>query len=356
MNFALYLYKKFLPVFLTSVFFFCLVLILVDILMNIWNYTSQGVPLSKILEVEVLYIPKALSFSLPLSLLFAVTYVLSDLYAKNELTAIFASGVSLFAFTLPLIIFSIVLTVSFFVFEDRVVVSTYSKKVELEHILLNQDTSLNNSQIVILTDGGKVVYKATYYDDAEKKLFDLFVVNRNDDASLNNIIVSEKAVWNGSYWECDKAFEYTYEKGNLSLTPLSTDSEKLLTEPPDSFQNNEISVETVSTTEAKAYIARLQRSGLPTSGPLAEYYKKFSFPFIILIVVLLSVGLSGKTRKNVLLISLVLSICAAVLFYVVQMVTMLLAQFGYIPPVIGAWFPVIMFVFLSIILLKYAKT
>ena len=98
MNFALYLYKKFLPVFLTSVFFFCLVLILVDILMNIWNYTSQGVPLSKILEVEALYIPKALSFSLPLSLLFAVTYVLSDLYAKNELTAIFASGVSLFAF------------------------------------------------------------------------------------------------------------------------------------------------------------------------------------------------------------------------------------------------------------------
>ena len=340
MNLALYLYKKFLPVFLTSVFFFCLVLILVDILMNIWNYTSQGVPLSKILEVEALYIPKALSFSLPLSLLFAVTYVLSDLYAKNELTAIFASGVSLFAFTLPLIIFSIVLTVSFFVFEDRVVVSTYSKKVELEHILLNQDTSLNNSQIVILTDGGKVVYKATYYDDA----------------SLKNIIVSEKAVWNGSYWECDKAFEYTYEKGNLSLTPLSTDSEKLLTEPPDSFQNNEISVETVSTTEAKAYIARLQRSGLPTSGPLAEYYKKFSFPFIILIVVLLSVGLSGKTKKNVLLISLVLSICAAVLFYVVQMVTMLLAQFGYIPPVIGAWFPVIMFVFLSIILLKYAKT
>ena len=163
-------------------------------------------------------------------------------------------------------------------------------------------------------------------------------------------------MWNGSYWECDKAFEYTYEKGNLSLTPLSTDSEKLLTEPPDSFQNNEISVETVSTTEAKAYIARLQRSGLPTSGPLAEYYKKFSFPFIILIVVLLSVGLSGKTKKNVLLISLVLSICAAVLFYVVQMVTMLLAQFGYIPPVIGAWFPVIMFVFLSIILLKYAKT
>ena len=129
MNLALYLYKKFLPVFLTSVFFFCLVLILVDILMNIWNYTSQGVPLSKILEVEALYIPKALSFSLLLSLLFAVTYVLSDLYAKNELTAIFASGVSLFAFTLPLIIFSIVLTVSFFVFEDSVVVSTYSKKV-----------------------------------------------------------------------------------------------------------------------------------------------------------------------------------------------------------------------------------
>ena len=70
----------------------------------------------------------------------------------------------------------------------------------------------------------------------------------------------------------------------------------------------------------------------------------------------LSIGLSGKTRKNVLLMSLVFSLSAAVAFYVMQMVTMLLAQFGYISPVVGAWFPVIVFIALSIVLLKFART
>ena len=74
------------------------------------------------------------------------------------------------------------------------------------------------------------------------------------------------------------------------------------------------------------------------------------------IVVFLSIGLSGKSRKNVLLISLSLSVSAAVLFYVLQMITMLLSKFGYISPFMGAWFPVFLFIVISIVLLHYART
>ena len=38
----------------------------------------------------------------------------------------------------------------------------------------------------------------------------------------------------------------------------------------------------------------------------------------VFIVVFLAIGLSGKTRKNVLLVSLAMSITAVVLFYVFQ--------------------------------------
>ena len=86
------------------------------------------------------------------------------------------------------------------------------------------------------------------------------------------------------------------------------------------------------------------------------YYKKYAFPFVVFIVVFLAVGLSGKTRKNVLLVSLALSIAAVVLFYVTQMITMLMAKFQTIPPLFGAWFPVVLYIFVSTILLKFAKT
>ena len=100
----------------------------------------------------------------------------------------------------------------------------------------------------------------------------------------------------------------------------------------------------------------MRRAGLPYAEALSVYYKKFAFPFILFIVVFLSVGLSGKTRKNVMLMSLASCITGAVLFYVTQMVTMLLAKFEYIPPFMGAWFPVFLFVVISLVLLRFART
>lgn len=356
MSFVLYIYRRFLPVFLGSIFFFCLILILVDLLMNLWSFISQEVPPGQILKVMVLYIPKTMSFSLPLSILFAVSYTLSDLYAKNELTAIFAAGVSLFRFTFPLLMLSLALSFGLFFFEDKVVVPTYAKKTELQAQLLNQQQSLNNDRIVIIADQGRVVYNADYYNDAEQRLVGLLVVFRDQQKNLERIVRSNSARWREGYWECSEATEYVVEGNKLHSQPVSQATMLTMVEPPETFRNNTVDVETVSVQEAKAYIQRLSRAGFSVSEATSQYYKKFSFPLIVFIVVFLSIGLSGKTRKNVLLISLVLCIMAAVLFYVTQMVTMLLAQFGYLSPFLGAWFPVILFIFISIVLLRFART
>ena len=122
------------------------------------------------------------------------------------------------------------------------------------------------------------------------------------------------------------------------------------------FQNNNQSVEELNVENARIYIQHLEKAGLPSGEAKSVYYKKYAFPCVVFIVVFLAIGLSGKTRKNVLLVSLALSICAVVLFYVMQMVTMLMAKFGTIPPLFGAWFPVVFFVFLSIVLLRFART
>ena len=65
---------------------------------------------------------------------------------------------------------------------------------------------------------------------------------------------------------------------------------------------------------------------------------------------------TGKTKKNVLLVSLASCIGASVLFYVMMMVTMVLAKHGYISPFMGAWFPVFFFIVGSLVLLKYSRT
>jgi lipopolysaccharide export system permease protein len=66
--------------------------------------------------------------------------------------------------------------------------------------------------------------------------------------------------------------------------------------------------------------------------------------------------MGGRFKKNILLMSLLTSLGAAVLFYVTEMISMMMAKLGYIPPIVGAWFPVLMFIVAGVLLLWNAKT
>ncbi len=356
MKLVLYLYKKFFTVFLGALFFFVLTLSLTDLFMNIWNYVSRSVPTDQIAIIMLYYIPKAVWYAIPISMLFATAYVLSDLYAKNELLAVFASGVSLFKFTVPLLVVALFMTVGLFLFEDNVVVQTYAKKTSLQAEVLHQSLSMNNDKIVIMADEGNVIYKADFYDDDVKRLYSLYVVYRTENKDFDAVVVADSAIWNGKYWDLQGGIEYYRGEGGICTRNVTEEHINRLIEEPETFRNNTLDVESVNTKEARAYIEHLEKAGLPCAEAKSEYYKKYSFPFVVFIVVFLAVGLSGKTRKNVLLISLALCIAAVVLFYVLQMVTMLMAKFESIPAVMGAWFPVIFFVLLSIVLLRFAKT
>ncbi|MCR5606378.1 MAG: LptF/LptG family permease [Treponema sp.] len=356
MKLVFYLYRRFFGIFIGALAFFCLILNIADLLMNLWKYISVSASLSDVGKIACFYVPKTVSYSVPIAVLFATAYTLSDLYAKNELTAIFACGVSLLRFTMPLLVFSILMSVALFFFEDRLVVSTYAKKQSLQKIVLKQEETKNNDKIVIMSDAGKIIYKADFYDDELRRLSDVYIVVRNDNKELDSIFRADFAEWNGSFWELSGASQYKMTDGEISLVSIDKELEKSFSEIPETFRKNTISVDEVTTEEAREYIEHLLKAGLPASEAQSIYYKKYSFPFVVFIVVFVAIGLSGKTQKNVLLVSLGLSISAVVLFYVVQMVTMLMAKFGAIPPMTGAWFPVILFIIISIILLQFART
>ncbi len=349
-----YLAKKFFPVFLVSLSFFSFILVLLDLLINIWSYITQAVPVLQILHVSLLYVPKTISFAIPLAILFAASYSLSDLNAKNEMFAIFASGISLIRFTFPLLMFSIIASFGFLYFEDRVVVPSYNKKLLVQDILLQNTENKNNNQVVILLDKGKIVYKADYYDDESKKLHGLTVVLRDDEMKLQKILQATSATWREDTWLYYGETIFEIKDNEIFVTKDISGLE--IREKPEVFQSNVVNVEAENIEDSKIYLEHLERTGLPMAESLSIYYKKFSFPFIISIVVFLSIGLSGKTKKNVLLVSLASSLGSAVLFYVTQMLTMLMAKFSVISPLMGAWFPVFLFVGISLVLLRYSKT
>jgi lipopolysaccharide export system permease protein len=353
----MYLMRLFLPSLAASLGLFALILELVDLFGNLWRYLAQDASFLSILKVMALYLPSALYNSLPIALLFAMAYSLSALYASNELTVIFGSGVSLTSFTAPVFAVAALLCVGAFFFDDSVVLSTLKSKNELSRTLLKQSESMSNPDVTVISRDGAVVYRAQFYDDIGKTLSGVTVIERDASGEPSARTEAAMARWDGTRWALStvRRFERAAD-GSWTELSFGNWSSELMDERPEAFQSLNRDLGELSSSELGVYVSFLRRAGLPFQGAMAERHKRFSFAFTPLIVVLLAGAASGRFRKNVLLASLLMSLVAATMYYVAQMITMLLAKTGAIDPKIGAWAPLIVFSAAGILFFRTART
>lgn len=359
MKIVKYLLRRTVPFFLISMLLVGFILNLIDLFMNITKYMEMDASVISVLRVMVYYIPKTIWYAAPIAFLFSVTYILSDLYATNEMEAIFASGISLYRFIAPLVVFSIFCSVAMLFFEDKVVVNTLKKKTELQEQLIGTQKSENNNNIVVQSNGGKIIYKVGHYDHQQKRIECVcYFIFRDDEKNLEAILIANWADWDeeNQRWQLFAVREYVPENNTLVFKNPEEKYIEQLTENYEIFKRANINVESETISDAKIYIDHLKKAGLPYYEPMSVYLKKFAFPFIFLIAGLLAVGVTGRTKKNVLLISLSLSVASVVLFYVFQMCTMVLAKTQVLTPFMGAWFPDIVFTIIAVFLIKNQRT
>jgi lipopolysaccharide export system permease protein len=352
-----YLLRGFLSSFGAALGLFALILELVDLFSNLWRYLAQEATLLSVLKVMALYLPTAVSNGLPIALLFAVAYSLASLYANNELTVIFGSGVSLSRFTAPLFAIALVLCAASFFFDDSVVLRTVKSKNALSRELLKQRASMSNPDVTVISRDGGVVYRAQFYDDASQSLSGVTIVERDARGEPTSRTEAATARWDGSRWAFGRVrrFEKAADGAWTDLSYGSWTAERF-DEKPDAFRSQNRDLGEMSASELGVYAAFLKRAGLPFAGAQAERHKRYSFAFTPLVVVILAGAAGGRFRKNVLLASLLTSLIAATMYYVAQMITMLLAKSGTLDPRVGAWAPLVVFVVVGILLFRTART
>ena len=349
-----YLLRQFLPIFVVATVMFMMLLSLIDLFANLVRYLNYEVPLSQIMKINVFYLPKSFSYALPISLLFASAYTLGDLYARNELTSVFSSGIPFWRFSLPLVFAGVIASIFSFFFDDSVVIPTLRVKNELSRHFLHQQAAESNSDIVIKARNGHLIYSVDYYDHQAQILNGVSIVEQDSQGEFISLIRSQRAVWTGEYWDFVNPIIYYWDDGLLRSGNLPPTDE--YREQPETFRRSAVKAEELSAMEVRLLVKDLMAAGLPYIEAQAEFYHRFSFSTVSLIVMILSISMGGRFRKNILLMSLLASLSAAVVFYVIEMITMMMAKLGYIPTPVGAWFPVVIFIALGLLLLRGAKT
>jgi len=73
-------------------------------------------------------------------------------------------------------------------------------------------------------------------------------------------------------------------------------------------------------------------------------------------VLMIAGVLAGKFKKNILLMSLLFSLIAATVYFVIQMISMILAKNDVFPPYLGGFLPIIIYGFLILLGLKFRRS
>lgn len=355
------LIRLFIPTFLGALTFFVLLMQVIDLFVNISQYINEDIPLSIILQIVVYYIPKAINTSLPMALLFSISFTMGNLYSNNELIAIFSSGIKLMRFVYPLILFGLFLSLFGFYFDEKIVIKTYSHKNELQDRALSRVKSFDNHNVALTNKDRNVIYYIKYYNDKKSSISDIIIIQRDENNRLIKRVDSNVAYWKDNNWVFSNALIYELKTGDeyFSVTAIDKYTNKLFNLPPESFKDPVKDISEMDLAASRKWIELLEATGKTRRAmeDYMEYLKRYTMTLTPLIVAFLSCALGGKFKKNVLLMSLLSSLSISVCYYVFQMITVEVSlRVDAVPPLMGAWAPFILFSIIGLVQFKNAKT
>ena len=345
-----------------------LMLVGVDLFSNLDTYISYNVSFGQAFLVSLLYFPEALLLAVGPSFLFSVTYFLSMLSANNEMICVLNSGVSLRRVVAPCLVLAVLLSVGYFFFNEKVAISASNLKDTKYKALTSRSSSLDNSDIALSDmQDGYMIYAGQFVDESST-LYNVSYVEIEEstgdmDAGALGQTFRRVDAYRAQYdaetenWTLYDCYEYVPVGNTVQVNYYSSLEIPRMRLEPQLFRNLSSEISKMSLDLAHAYVLRMKSLNPNEYARLGtEYYKRIFSCLTPLVMIIIACSMNYKFKKNVLFFSLICSICVAVVYFVVQMVTVMLADQGVIAPYWGTLIPFIVVLLLSGLMSAFLKS
>ncbi|MCF7805642.1 MAG: LptF/LptG family permease [Candidatus Marinimicrobia bacterium] len=351
-----YLLRKFIALFLYSMIAFLTIFLIVDVVENVDKFIDAGLNRSQILTYYVLNVPFFISTALPMSMLIASIFSIGTLSRNNELTAMKASGVSLYRITAPLLIFAFFMSCGSFVFDDQVKVHTDRKLEEYKDQYINKRPPKQNLQrndifiqdtpernlVIDRFNGNSMVGNQTSIQYLES-------------GRITKRIDAEKIFYidSSSSWFVTDYVVRTFTKQNSERVVESSPGtlNVALQVKPQEILKEALDPAKMDYGELSEFIEQLRSLGIDPRKWEVNLYYKIAFAFTNFVVVLFGLPLVATQRKGGLAFGAGLSLFIIFTYYAIIKVGQVMGFQGLLPPMLSVWMGNIIFIIGGIILL-----
>ena len=320
---------------------FTLFELLSDILRN-------GIPFGVVAEYLLDVIPWAIyNFALPMAVLVGVLVTFGLMSRSNEITALKATGVSVYRVVAPVIVIAAVLAGALFAVDQLYLPRINRRQETLRNRIKGKppQTYLRPDRKWIFGEH-HTIYYYTFYD-AERLAFGNITVFEFDPETFQ---ITKRVHAARAHWEPDT--KWVFEKGwmrqfnGAAIASFETFDVKTfaeLDEPPTYFRKEVKQSSEMNYQELRAYIQELQQSGFEVARLKVQLQKKIAFPLITFVMAILAIPFSLISNKRGALTGVATAIGIAVVYWVTAGLFEDMGNVSQLPPLLAAWSPDILF-------------
>jgi len=348
-----YTARKYLAVF-SLVFISTLSLfIIITFFDQIDNLYEHNKPLSMFFEYIWYKIPDFINYVLPISALTSVLLSLGLMTKFNEITAMKASGVSLYRTVLPVLFLSGL--VSFFSFYLQENVLPYSNKKAEEtwnrindipprsYNRLDRRWVAGKNQDRIYYEGLRMYYY-NYFDPISSVFSHLTILEINIvDWSITRRVYADKGSLDGHELLLHEAWVRRFQNSKPSEFRQMGETSLFINEAKEYFIKDWKEPDQMNYSELKQYIQDIEERQFDTTRLEVDLHSKISFPLVSLIMTLLAIPFAFSMGKRGALVGIGLSLIIAMIYWGTVGVFQSMGYAGYMQPFLAAWGPNFLF-------------
>jgi len=306
------------------------------------------VPLYVMGEYLVTVTPYFLYNTTPISMLLAVLITFGLLEKSSEITAMKASGMSIYRVILPVLVMAAVVAGSLFFF-DQLYLPQLNKK---QDALLNEikgkppQTYLRPDRKWMFGQHSTIYYFEFF--DSDQNRFGSISAFEFDPHTFQLIrrIHAQRAYWSDSLqrWTFETGWERDFQGEAVSeYRPFDVSTFAELNEPPTYFKKEVKQSLEMNYEELSRYINDLAQSGFDVVRLRVQLHKKLAFPVMTFVMAVLAVPFALRGGRRGALTGIATAIGIAIVYWVGMGFFEAMGNANQLPAVLAAWSPDLLF-------------
>ncbi len=306
----------------------------------------------------------------PICSLVAVLITFGGLSRTSEMTAMKATGTSLYRIVAPALVVAALLSAALFVFDEAYLPAANRRQEALLSVIKGKpaQTFLRPDRKWMSGETGGSQTEPTrifYYQffDADRDVFaniTVFEFHPGNFDHLSGRIFASSAHWdaNAKAWIFENGWQRTFlPDGRLEdYRTFSSSTFAEIHEQPSYFKKEDRQSQEMSYTELSSYITDLRQSGFDTTRLRVALDRKIAYPLITFVMAILAVPFSLSSGKRGSLTGMATAIGVAITYWVIGGIFENLGNVNSLPAALAAWSPDLLFAMVGSYLLLRTPT